>query len=242
MSAKAQPIDVTDSAELLDLVEEVRRSGVGRLLMRGEEELALLTPVDARRRTPTAAGKRAARLIAEHHRHRGVGRADRHCPRRAGVPGQGHTRPDAGDGRSSRPSRPCLRRYLGLLRRANRRDAGHESVAALMWTLGGSPSAGHHQLRPCRVARAAANPPRPAHRGESAVEVDASELTTVERVTARDERRAREIVFGYTDKDFSLTDATSFAVMERIRIGQAFTLDRNFVQFGWVVLDPTAHS
>ena len=50
MSAKVQPIDVTDSAELLDLVEEVRRSGVGRLLMRGEEELALLTPVDARRR------------------------------------------------------------------------------------------------------------------------------------------------------------------------------------------------
>ena len=78
--------------------------------------------------------------------------------------------------------------------------------------------------------------------GKVLSEVDASELTTVERVTARDERRAREIVFGYTDKDFSLTDATSFAVMERIRIGQAFTLDRNFVQFGWVVLDPTAHS
>ena len=78
--------------------------------------------------------------------------------------------------------------------------------------------------------------------GKVLSEVDASELTTVERVTARDERRAREIVFGYTDKDFSLTDATSFAVMERIRIGQAFTLDRNFVQFGWVGADPTAHS
>ena len=49
----------------------------------------------------------------------------------------------------------------------------------------------------------------------------------------RDERRAREIVFGYADKDFSLTDATSFAVMERLRIPQAFTLDRNFAQFGW---------
>jgi hypothetical protein len=44
MSVDVQLIDVTDSAELLDLAEEVRRSGVGRLLMRGEEELALLTP------------------------------------------------------------------------------------------------------------------------------------------------------------------------------------------------------
>ena len=49
-------------------------------------------------------------------------------------------------------------------------------------------------------------------------EVDASNLTTVVRVATRDERRARQIVFGYTDKDFSLTDATSFAVMERLRI------------------------
>ena len=50
------PIDVTESGELLDLAEEVRRSGVGRLLVRGDEELALLTPVssdrDARPRRP----------------------------------------------------------------------------------------------------------------------------------------------------------------------------------------------
>lgn len=47
MSTKAQPIDVdvTDSGELLDLAEEVRRSGVGRLLKRGEHALALVTPV-----------------------------------------------------------------------------------------------------------------------------------------------------------------------------------------------------
>ena len=50
------PIDVTESGELLDLAEEVRRSGVGRLLVRGDEELALLTLVssdrDARPRRP----------------------------------------------------------------------------------------------------------------------------------------------------------------------------------------------
>lgn len=67
-------------------------------------------------------------------------------------------------------------------------------------------------------------------------EVEGSALTTVVRVAARDERRAREIIFGYIDKDFSLTDATSFAVMERLRIPQAFTLGQNFTQFGWAVL------
>lgn len=50
MSTEVQPIDITDSTELLALVEEVRRSGVGRLLKRGEQELALLTPVTARRK------------------------------------------------------------------------------------------------------------------------------------------------------------------------------------------------
>ena len=73
-------------------------------------------------------------------------------------------------------------------------------------------------------------------------EVDASALTTIVRVAARDEHRVREIVFDYDDKDFSLTDATSFAVMERLRIGQVFTLDRNFAQFGWTVLDPADRS
>ena len=62
--------------------------------------------------------------------------------------------------------------------------------------------------------------------------------TTVVRVRPADERRAREIIFTYTDKDFSLTDATSFAVMERLHIGTAFTFDRHFAQFGFAVLGP----
>ncbi|MGH9366974.1 MAG: type II toxin-antitoxin system VapC family toxin [Thermoanaerobaculia bacterium] len=37
----------------------------------------------------------------------------------------------------------------------------------------------------------------------------------------------------YSDKDFSFTDCTSFAVMIRGRIELAFTLDRHFRQFGF---------
>lgn len=54
--------------------------------------------------------------------------------------------------------------------------------------------------------------------------------TTVLRVSATDESRAWAIIEQYADKDFTLTDATSFAVMERLVIGHAFSFDRNFAQ------------
>jgi predicted nucleic acid-binding protein len=60
--------------------------------------------------------------------------------------------------------------------------------------------------------------------------------TTIVRISGADETRAREIIIQYDDKDFSLTDATSFAVMERLRIPYAFTFDRNFTQYGLAVL------
>lgn len=59
--------------------------------------------------------------------------------------------------------------------------------------------------------------------------------STVVRVAAVDERRAREIIAKHDDKDDTLTDAASFAVMERLRIEEAFTLDRHFVQYGFSV-------
>lgn len=62
--------------------------------------------------------------------------------------------------------------------------------------------------------------------------------TVTVRVSARDELRAHNILAEYDDKDFSLTDATSFAVMERLRIPHAFTFDRNFAQYGLTVLTP----
>ena len=61
-------------------------------------------------------------------------------------------------------------------------------------------------------------------------------LATLVRVSEEDEHRALEIIVSHTDKDYSLTDATSFAIMERLRIDAAFTFDRHFAQFGFVVL------
>ena len=53
---------------------------------------------------------------------------------------------------------------------------------------------------------------------------------------AADEERAKQILFQYDDKDFSFADAISFAVMERLAIGLAFTFDRDFAQYGFTVL------
>ena len=126
---------------------------------------------------------------------------------------------------------------------ANRRDANHEPVSALMRSIVVGRQrlvttnfvlAELHALLLTRLDRLIA--------AQVLAEVDASDLNTIERVTASDEQRAREIVFGYTDKDFSLTDAISFAVMERLRLTQAVTLDRNFAQFGWVVFNPAARA
>ena len=57
--------------------------------------------------------------------------------------------------------------------------------------------------------------------------------TTIERVTHGDEEQARQIVFRYEDKDFTLTDAASFVTMERLGILLAFSFDRDFEQYGF---------
>lgn len=62
--------------------------------------------------------------------------------------------------------------------------------------------------------------------------------TLVVRVTTTDEQRARQIIRQYDDKLFSYTDATSFAVMERLGISSVFTFDRNFTQYGLQALTP----
>ena len=67
-------------------------------------------------------------------------------------------------------------------------------------------------------------------------EVDDSRATVVVRTEATDEVAARSIIYRYADKDFSLTDAISFAIMARLGLSQAFTFDNHFEQYGWRVL------
>ena len=49
---------------------------------------------------------------------------------------------------------------------------------------------------------------------------------------ADDEVRARDILRRYDDKSFSYVDATSFSLMERLGIRQAFSFDPHFEQYG----------
>lgn len=60
----------------------------------------------------------------------------------------------------------------------------------------------------------------------------AAGTTTLERVSPADEARALTIIEQFQDKTFSLTDATSFAVMERLGITHAFHFDEDFRQYG----------
>jgi predicted nucleic acid-binding protein len=60
--------------------------------------------------------------------------------------------------------------------------------------------------------------------------------TLVVAVRDEDWQTARSILRRYDDKFFSLTDALSFAVMDRLGIADAFTFDRYFQQYGLHVL------
>ena len=47
-----------------------------------------------------------------------------------------------------------------------------------------------------------------------------------------EEQRAREILARHTDKDWTLCDAISFAVLDARRVARAFTFDHHFRQYG----------
>lgn len=55
-----------------------------------------------------------------------------------------------------------------------------------------------------------------------------SSFVSIIAVRDEDEDRAWEIFLKYKDKDFSYTDCTSFAVMERLKMNTAFAFDRHF--------------
>jgi predicted nucleic acid-binding protein len=54
----------------------------------------------------------------------------------------------------------------------------------------------------------------------------------VVRVSPQEEQRAKEILEIYNDKDWSLCDSISFALIDSRRIDAAFSFDRHFLQFG----------
>lgn len=62
---------------------------------------------------------------------------------------------------------------------------------------------------------------------------------SVERVSPADEERAKAIIGQYSDKTISFTDATTFAVMERLGLRSAFAFDPHFAQYGFDVVGPT---
>lgn len=53
------------------------------------------------------------------------------------------------------------------------------------------------------------------------------------RVTEKDERVAKRIFSTYKDKEFSFTDCTSFALMDRYGINASLSLDKHFSQYGY---------
>ena len=63
-------------------------------------------------------------------------------------------------------------------------------------------------------------------------------VTRVERVSEGDFVRAWEIFQQYKDKEWSFTDCTSKAVMERLGITRAFAFDTHFEEFGTVIRVP----
>jgi predicted nucleic acid-binding protein len=54
----------------------------------------------------------------------------------------------------------------------------------------------------------------------------------VERVGKRDEERAIALLRAHKDKSYSLCDALSFVVMERLRIRDVVAFDRHFRAYG----------
>ena len=60
----------------------------------------------------------------------------------------------------------------------------------------------------------------------------AGDAYQVERVRKSDEERAMALVRAHEDKDYSLCDALSFVVMERLRLNEAVAFDRHFRAYG----------
>ena len=66
--------------------------------------------------------------------------------------------------------------------------------------------------------------------------VDSSPRLRWEHISPERAEKARAMFFRYTDKEFSLTDCTSFVVMRELGLRDALTTDHHFAQAGFLTL------
>jgi uncharacterized protein len=62
--------------------------------------------------------------------------------------------------------------------------------------------------------------------------LDSVEDLAIERLTPEDERAAARLVRAHEDKTYSLCDASSFVIMERLAISEALSFDDDFRSYG----------
>jgi len=67
-------------------------------------------------------------------------------------------------------------------------------------------------------------------------QVEGSPRVRHEAIDALRAEKARAVMFRHRDKDYSLTDCTSFVVMRELRLKDALTTDRHFRQMGFHIL------
>lgn len=53
----------------------------------------------------------------------------------------------------------------------------------------------------------------------------------IERISLKDEENAWQIITDFDDKNFSYVDATTFAIMTRLGLGEVFSFDDHFNQY-----------
>lgn len=63
-----------------------------------------------------------------------------------------------------------------------------------------------------------------------------SRMVTIAAVNGDDENRAWELFLQFKDADFSYTDCTSFAAMQRLKLDTAFSFDGHFAVMKFIVI------
>ena len=121
----------------------------------------------------------------------------------------------------------------------DRRDSNHPAAVAIFRAL----TAARNRLVLTNFIRAEAHALILNRLGHAIADRFLSDLAggppdAIVRVSEADEVTALGLIARYRDKDFTLTDATSFVVMERLGITHAFTFDDDFRQYGWTIVAP----